>query len=66
MPSSALPNTPLFERAVKYAQSNPGTAIHDTRRGKDYTYSDLVRGAAALRNVILELRNTEYVQLQRH
>ncbi|KAL1930533.1 hypothetical protein VTP01DRAFT_10695 [Rhizomucor pusillus] len=65
MPSSALPNTPLFERAVKYAQSNPGTAIHDTRRGKDYTYSDLVRGAAALRNVILELRNTDDLKEER-
>lgn len=60
MPSLALPNTPLFERAIKYAQSKPSTAIHDIRRSKDYTYSELVSAAAALRNTVLELRNARY------
>ncbi|KAL0079893.1 putative peroxisomal AMP binding enzyme [Phycomyces blakesleeanus] len=52
----ALPNLPLFENAIGFAQHNNGPAIDDIRIGKQFSYCELVHAVASLRSSLLDGR----------
>ncbi|KAI8145495.1 hypothetical protein BJV82DRAFT_603888 [Fennellomyces sp. T-0311] len=49
-----LPNTPLFSKALSYAQNDNTTAIDDLRASREFSYAELVSATVALRDKLLD------------